>query len=97
MHTERDHADAFTFKCNNEVQHEHFGDLRNLLVEGCLLCSFTKRAMESHSEGRLENITEQDKEHVFHYHLSGDTTQKCCHHTLSHETTDRNFDGKWNT
>ena len=83
VHTERDCADTFTFKCNNEMQQEHFGDSRNLSMEGCLLFSFTKRAMELHSKGKLENFTEQDKEHVFHCHLSGDTSQNaatthCC-------------------
>ena len=84
MRTERDCADAFTFKCNNEMQQEHFGDSRNLSMEGCLLFSFTKEAMKLHSAGRLENVTEQHKEHVFHCHLSGDTSQNAAttHHHM---------------
>ena len=38
VHTERDYADAFTFKCNNEIQQEHFGDSRNLSME--VVCCF---------------------------------------------------------
>lgn len=86
VHTESDCADTFTFKCNNEMQQENFGDSRNPSMEGCLLHPFTERAMELCSEGRLENVTEKGKECVFNCHLSGDTAQNAAttHVTVTH-------------
>ena len=73
--SERDYAESLTLEANNQIQSEHFGDSRNLYLEGCFCRTFKAEVVRLHHDGRLEYFTDEDIDTAFHCHLSDDNTQ----------------------
>jgi hypothetical protein len=76
LKTIRDYAERLAAKFNLEIQEEHFGNGRNLSIEGSAVQQFTKEAMERFLSGSYSaDDFKEDVSLHFHSHLSDDSLQ----------------------
>jgi hypothetical protein len=64
LKTIRDYAERLAAKFNLEIQEEHFGNGRNLSIEGSAVQQFTKEANERFLSGSAKDL----EEFVLHFH-----------------------------
>jgi hypothetical protein len=73
LKTTRDYAERMSAAFNFEAQHEHFGNDRDLLVEGRDLLSYTAESLEAFDES--SNKSDLRTIHEFHSHFSDNSKQ----------------------
>ena len=81
--TTRDYAERLTFEFTQEIMSQHFGDSRDMSLEGSTARTFKAEDIESFKQGLLVSLTESDATMDFHSHFSDDNLQNAasthCH------------------
>jgi hypothetical protein len=81
--TTRDYAERLTFEFTQEIMSQHFGDSRDMSLEGSTARTFKAEDIESFQQGLLVELTQSDTTMDFHSHFSDDNLQNAaashCH------------------
>jgi hypothetical protein len=81
--TTRDYAERLSFEFTQEIMSQHFGDSRDMSMEGSSARTFRAEAIELFQKGLLEVLGDADATMEFHSHFSDDNLQNAasthCH------------------
>jgi hypothetical protein len=81
--TTRDYAERLTFEFTQEIMSQHFGDSRDMSMEGSSVRTFLEEDIKAFKEGVLEVLSVVDSTMDFHSHFSDDNLQNAaathCH------------------
>jgi hypothetical protein len=81
--TTRDYAERLSFEFTQEIMSQHFGDSRDMSMEGSSVKTFTEEDIRAYRDGLLQLLNETDATMDFHSHFSDDNLQNAasthCH------------------
>ena len=73
--TTRDYAERLCFEFTQEIMSQHFGDSRDMSMEGSSVRTFKADEIKSYQEGSLLELSSADATMDFHSHFSDDNLQ----------------------